>query len=195
MMTLLYTKRSPYARKVRVFAIEKGIDLNLIDENLQNKSNRLKEANPLGKIPTLISADGQAIYDSHVICVYLDAIKPLPRLIPMELKARMDVLKWEAFANDLMTIAINVYLERLRHPNDANTDFINSQEKTIRSAYSYIEEKLDQLKDFNLASITVACAIGYVYFRIPHLKTQGQLTKWCDAINQRPSMAQTMPVA
>ena len=57
-MKLLYTKRSPYARKVRVVALEKNIPLDLIDEDLQNKSQRLLSANPLGKVPTLVLDNG-----------------------------------------------------------------------------------------------------------------------------------------
>ncbi len=194
-MKLLYTKRSPYARKVRVGLIEKNITVDFVDENLQDKSKLLKDVNPLGKVPTLILDDGQAIYDSHVICVYLDILKPSPRLIPAEGNAQIEVLKWEAFADDLMTTAINAYMENIRHPKDSHADFVKSQENNIRQSYHFIEARLDQLKEFNLAPIAVASAIGYVHFRLPHLKVTGKLASWFETINQRPSMAQTIPVA
>ena len=86
---------------------------------------------------------------------------------------RIEVLKWEAFADDLMTAAINLYMEKIRHPHDFNKDFTAALEKNILSAYGYIEKNLPKLKEFNLASIAVASAIGYIHFRLPHLKVQG----------------------
>ncbi|MEI7998401.1 MAG: glutathione S-transferase N-terminal domain-containing protein [Candidatus Omnitrophota bacterium] len=193
-MKLLYTKRSPYARKARVLALEKGISLDLIDEDLANKSERLLEANPLGKVPTLILDNGETIYDSVVICQYLDDQGAKARLIPESGKARYEVLKWEALADDMVTTAIYAYMEKIRHPQDFHIQFIVNSEKSILKGYHYIKEHLDQLKEFNLAAVAVACAIGYVHFRLPHLKVQGQLALWFEEINKRPSMAQTIPV-
>ena len=191
-MKLLYTKRSPFARKVRVIALEKGIPLELIDEDLQKKSQRLLEANPLGKVPTLILDNGMTVFDSPVICQYLDDLNDKARMIP---RARTEVLKWEAFADDLMVTAINLYMEKVRHPNDYHKDFTLGLEAGIQNAYGHIGKNLHHLKDFNLASIAVASAIGYIHFRLPHLKAQGALLQWFEEISSRPSMSQTMPVA
>jgi len=204
-MKLLYTKRSPYARKVRVIALEKGITLDLVDEDLQKKSQRLLDANPLGKVPTLVLDNGTTIFDSSVICQYLDNLDDkvimIPRSLPLVGRVRegglerIEVLKWEAFADDLMTAAINLYMERIRHPQDFHKDFTAALEKNILSAYGYIEKNLLKLKKFDLASIAVASAIGYIHFRVPHLKVQGALSVWFEEISKRPSMAQTIPVA
>src|SRR5580698_9785493 len=102
MMKLLYTKRSPFARKVRVIALEKNITLDLIDEDLQKKSQRLLDANPLGKVPTLILDNGTTIFDSPVICRYLDTLNDENIMLPHATRERLEVLKWEAFADDLM---------------------------------------------------------------------------------------------
>jgi len=194
-MKLLYTKRSPYARKVRVIALEKNIPLELVDEDLQKKSQRLLDANPLGKVPTLILDNGTAIFDSPVICQYLDNLNDKAVMVPREALERIEVLKWEAFADDLMAAAINLYMEHLRHPNDFHKEFTATLEKNILSAYGYIGKNLDQLKSFNLASIAVASAIGYAHFRLPHLKVRGSLSQWFEEISKRPSVAQTIPVA
>ncbi len=192
-MKLLYTKRSPYARKVRVVALEKGIQLDLIDEDLANKSDRLKQANPIAKVPTLILDDGSTVYDSKVIVQYLEQIKPIPAMIPTG-RQRIDALKMEAFGDDLVTVAINAYMEKIRHPNDANLGFIASQEAAIKEAFAYLEQHSNDLKEFHVGSINIACAIGYVHFRLPHLKAQGALAQWFEQIHQRPSMAQTVPI-
>src|SRR5580692_6937268 len=101
-MKLLYTKRSPFARKVRVIALEKNIPLDLVDEDLQKKSQRLLGANPLGKVPTLILDNGTTVFDSPVICQYLDNLNDQSIMVPRESDERIEVLKWEAFADDLM---------------------------------------------------------------------------------------------
>ncbi len=193
-MKLLYTKRSPFARKVRAIALEKNIPLELIDEDLQKKSQRLLEANPLGKVPTLILDNGTTIFDSSVICQYLDGLRDNPVMIPREAGERIEVLKWEAFADDLMVAAINLYMEKVRHPQDFHRDFTAAMEMNICLAYGYIDKNLSKLKVFNLASIAVASAIGYIHFRLPHLKVKGTLAQWFEEISQRPSMTQTFPV-
>ena len=192
-MKLLLTKRSPYARKVRVIAIEKGITLDLIDEDLQKKSQRLLDANPLGKVPTLILDNGGVVFDSPIICQYLDGLNDKPPMIPREAIERIEVLKWEAFADDLTSTAINLYMERIRHANDFHKDFTTTLEKNIMIAYGYTGKNLSQLKKFDLASIAVACAIGYIHFRLPHLKVQDELYSWFEEISKRPSMIQTIP--
>jgi len=194
-MKLLYTKRSPFARKVRVIALEKNIALDLVDEDLQKKSQRLLDANPLGKVPTLVLDNGTTIFDSPVICQYLDSINDQNIMVPREANERLEALKWEAFADDLMVAAINLYMEKIRHPQDFHKDFCANLEKNIRSSYGYIEKHLPQLQKFNLGPIAIASAIGYIHFRLPHLKVQGALLQWFETISQRPSMAQTIPVA
>ncbi len=194
-MKLLYTKRSPYARKVRVIALEKSIPLDLVDEDLQKKSQRLLSANPLGKVPTLVLDNGTTVFDSPVICQYLDGLHDKPMMIPREAIERIEVLKWEAFADDLMAAAINLYMEKVRHPHDFHKDFTTTLEANIRLAYGYIEKNLPKLKKFNLAPIAVASAIGYIHFRLVSLKVQGPLSQWFEEISKRPSMAQTIPIA
>src|ERR1700733_8871009 len=129
-MKLLYTKRSPFARKVRVIVLEKNIPMEFIDEDLQKKSQRLLDANPLGKVPTLVLDNGTTVFDSPVICRYLDKDHAF---IPQDTDGRLEVLKWEAFADDLMVAAINLYMEKVRHPQDFHKDFTATLEGNIRS--------------------------------------------------------------
>lgn len=192
-MKLLYTKRSPYARKVRVVALEKGITLDLIDEDLANKSDRLKHSNPIAKIPTLILDNSQTIYDSKVIAYYLEQLKPNPNLYPLDMHARIEALKWEALADDLVTVAINAYMEKIRHPENFNASFIHAQEQSIIQAFNYAQEHLNELSNLHIGSINMICAIGYIKFRLPHIMIPQQLKTWFDQLSQRPSFAQTIP--
>ena len=192
-MKLLYTKRSPFARKVRVVALEKSIKIDLLDEDLQNKSNVLKEANPIAKVPTLILDNGHSIYDSKVIVQYLEEYYPTPQLIPSGEK-RYDALKLEAMADDLVVNAINAFMEKIRHPKDANAAFIGGQEDSIKAVFAYLDNNIAVLEDIHIGTLNVACAVGYVHFRLPHLKASGSLLNWFETISKRPSFAKTIPV-
>jgi glutathione S-transferase len=194
-MQLLYTQRSPYARKVRVVALEKNISLSLVEENLTQKSSQLLAANPLAKIPTLITAEGQSFFDSPMICQYLDSLHQNPCLIPAA--QRWSVLRWEALADGLMDNMVGIYLEIMRHPNDSNPRFISNREANSAEVLAYIENHLIELQDLSLASIAIACAVESVNFYQPQLNPAGaypQLQAWLAVFSQRPSMQTTAPV-
>lgn len=195
-MKLLYTKRSPYARKVRIMAIEKQIPLDLVDEDLTNKSPRLLEANPLGKIPTLILDNGEVLVDSPVICEYLDGLKESPRFIPKGKKERFKILHWAAIADGLMDAAVAGYMEKIRHPENFNAAFIKTQEEAIARGLGFFEKHLKELEKPSLASVAVACAIGYVNFRLPQAGPHAhhpKLAKWFEEFSKRQSLSETQP--
>ncbi|MBP9854823.1 MAG: glutathione S-transferase N-terminal domain-containing protein [Candidatus Omnitrophica bacterium] len=198
-MKLLYTKRSPYARKVLVTAIEKKIKLELIEENLTNKSPNLLTHNPLGKIPTLILDDDTSICDSSLICEYLDGLEKSPVLIPSDPKKRLDVLKIDAIAKGLADNAVAVYYEKaILHPKDFNQSFIDGKEAAIIRTLEYFDQHISDLKEFNMAAISIACAVGYTKFRLEHLwppKNCKNLIKWFEEVSQRESLRQTIPTA
>ena len=195
-MKLLYTPRSPYARKVRVVAIEKGIELELVSEDLVNKSPGLVKANPLGKIPTLILDNGQTILDSPVICEYLDNIQPKPALIPADPHQRIGILTLAAAADGLMDVTVAMFMEKARYPGDFNAAFIAASEVAVKALFVYFDERVEQLKELNIASIGLASAIGYLNFRMPQLwqsTDYPRLARWYEELSNRPSMKETVP--
>lgn len=195
-MKLLYTPRSPYARKVRVAAIEKGIELELVSEDLANKSPGLLQANPLGKIPTLVLEDGRSIFDSPVICEYLDSLNPAPVLIPKDSEKRFAVLTLAAAADGLMDVTVSVFMEKVRHPKDFSEASITAMEAAIRRCLAYFEARVDHLNALTIASIGLAGALGYIHFRVPHLWPDSKcprLARWYEEFSKRPSMKETAP--
>ena len=197
-MKLLYTKRSPYARKVRIVALEKKIDLQLVDEDLTKKSHFLLDANPLGKIPALILEDNQAIFDSPVICQYLDGLNDTPTLIPHFGKERLHVLRWEAIGDGLTDVSLAAYREKLQHPNDFNASFVAAQEETIRRTLVYIDQHVSELIILSLAPIAIVAGVGYTQFRLGHLldaQKYPNLMEWFHEFSNRSSVKSTMPVA
>ena len=117
-MRLLGTDTSPYTRKVRLVLAEKGIPCSYEAAPPREPGSPVPQANPLGRVPTLILDDGTAVYDSPVICEYLDALNDRPVLIPRgDPAARMRVRRWEALADGIMDSAVAMRGESLRPPD------------------------------------------------------------------------------
>src|SRR5690349_17755825 len=105
-MKLFWSPRSPFVRKVMVFAHEAGVAgcietvKTLVSSTAANRD--LMKVNPLGKIPTLLTDDGQVLFDSYVICEYLDSLNEGRKLIPRQAPARWQALRWHALGDNLL---------------------------------------------------------------------------------------------
>ncbi len=198
-MKLLTTKRSPYARKVRIVALEKNIPLELIAEDLAQKSLTLLSANPVGKIPTLILDNGTTLCDSPVICEYLDGLTNTPILIPKKDPAQyFKIINLAAIADGLMDVTVARYMETVRHPKDLNEDFIKKQDTLITSCLKFFNEHVKDLHPLTIAAIAAASALGYLNFRLAQLASPEKypsLRAWFLKFSKRPSLSQTMPTA
>lgn len=194
-MKLYTTPRSPFARKIRIMAIEKNIPLELVNHDLVNKSDELLAANPLGKVPVLILDNGQSLVDSPVICEYIDQLKPDPLFIP--LANRFEILHLSAIADGITEAALTMYMEKMRHPDSFNKPLVENQERAIPRAYKYLESRMNVISRLNLASVTLGAAIGYVNLRTPEFGPQHHssvIQKWYEEFSKRPSMVQTIPI-
>src|SRR5687767_14844299 len=109
-MKLLYQTHSPYARKVLVFAHEAGIAQRIEVVHHETSPTLRNEdvfaANPLGKVPVLVRPGLPSIFDSDVICAYLDTLHDGTRLIPPESEARWQALRAQAVAQGLADAGI-----------------------------------------------------------------------------------------
>ena len=214
-MTLFYTLASPYARKVRIVAREKHLasSINEVLVNLADAPDVIR-SNPLGKIPALVRADGFALYDSPVICAFLDSIDVdhpsidslglhsaddgVP-LIPVDGDARWLVLRAEALADGVLDAAVACMLEGRRpEPEQSATVVKRQQEKVVR-AIDEMEKQLALLPSvFNLGHIAFISALGYVDFRLPDLAWRAQAPKlaaWFATADERDSARATRPRA
>jgi glutathione S-transferase len=119
-MKLFFTDTSPYARKVRVVAIELGLQDRIATQFLRPLPTAvdatLSSVNPLSKIPALVLDDGTALYDSPVICEYLDTLHAGPKLVPASGPARFRVLRLQALCDGILEAAILVFYERSQRP-------------------------------------------------------------------------------
>lgn len=167
-MKLLYTVNSPYARKVRIVAAEKHIELELELVVLADPACPVKQYNPLGKVPVLILDDGDSLYDSRVIVEYLDHRTPLAHLLPQDHSAKIRVRRWEALADGVCDAAVAVIMEQRKEA--PNTELIDKQMGKVLSSLQTLNDDLDENKwcvnnTFSLADIAVGCTLGYLYLR------------------------------
>jgi len=198
-MKLYYSPTSPYVRKVNVFAIEASLDeeIEKIITNPWIEDASLLTDNPLSKVPTLIMSNGTVLYDSPVICEYLDSLNPGEKLIPAAGIERWEALRLQALGDGILDAAVLRFLERKRPASQQTHDWDSMQRNTIQRALTYLDNKVREWNaDVTIGQITVACAIGYLDFRFKEDNwRQGQpvLTNWFADFSERSSMQATLP--
>ncbi len=199
-MQLYSSPASPFARKVRVSAHELGLDarLQLINITLSpvNPHAGLRTHNPLGKIPALVTDGGETLYDSPVICEYLDALAGGGRLIPTAAAARWTALRRQALADGLTDATVLVRYEQAVRPAALRwQDWIEGQFLKVRTALDALEQE-DLEGPFDIGAVSLACALGYLDFRFAEERwreARPRLAAWYDAVSQRPSLLATRP--
>ena len=201
-MKLLYTPNSPYARKVRIVALEKHIDLELQEVVLADPACIVSNHNPLGKVPVLILDDGDHLYDSRVIVEYLDNRAPGTHLIPTENTSKIATRRWEALSDGVCDAAIIAMLESRRPEAQQSPAIIERQLNKVMRGLEVLNLNITKKKwcvneTFSLADIALGCMLGYVDLRFKSLNWREQcpnLAKHYGILVKRPSFKNTMPV-
>lgn len=170
MMKLLFSPASPYVRKVRIAAAMKGIAdrIEAVQTDTAVMANEeLRRENPLSKIPVLILDDGTQIFDSHVICEYLDSLTPEPRLFPTSGPERFRTLTLGALANGMLDAGLLLVYEKRFRPEDKWVEsWMQRQQLKIDTALDSLEKTPPAWeKHPDYGHITLACALGYLDFR------------------------------
>jgi len=202
-MTLFHNPASPFVRKVLVLLHETGqqdrVALQLSQLTPVKPDRALIEDNPLSKIPALRLANGTVIHDSRVILDYLDHQHVGNPLIPRDGAARWRRLTLASLADGVMDAAVMIRYETALRPVEKHWDeWLEAQRDKIRRALGVLEaEAIAELAShFDVASISVACALGYLDLRHPDLewrKANPQLAAWFAEVSLRPSMIETVP--
>ncbi len=201
-MKLRYSPTSPYVRKVRIVLIETGLDkqVELIATNPWAADSDIGQDNPVGKVPALIDDEGHHVYDSPVIVEYLDAMHGGARLVPVEGKARLVALTRQALADGMLDAAVSWRIETTMRPEAMRWPWwLDRQTAVIRRGLAQLEAQARELTDFaTVGDISVACALGYLDFRLPHenwRSAHAKLAGWFERQQKRPSMLETEPPA
>ena len=202
-MKLLYTANSPYARKVRIVAIEKRIELELQEVVLADPECIVKQFNPLGKVPVLILDNQEGLYDSSVIVEYLDLHTPVAHLIPQDNSNKILVRRWESLSDGICDAAIVAMLEERKPIEQQSNALIEKQLDKVLRGLDVLNGDIAKKKwcvneTFSLADIALGCMLGYVDLRFKQLKWQDNylnLAKHYSLLVKRPSFKQTAPLA
>ena len=200
-MKLLYTPTSPFARKVRVLAHELGLAdaIELVPTDLAAEAPELVAYNPLAQVPTLIRDDGTALYDSPVICEYLDGLRAGEPRLPRVGAARWTMLRLQALADGVMEAAAAIFLERTRRPEDKRWEALVARKQgAIHRALDDLEARAAELAGDppHLGAIAVGCALGYLDLRgVVGDWRPGRpaLAGWFATLDARPAMRATAP--
>lgn len=199
-MRLHWSPKSPYVRKVMIAAHEAGvldrIELVRSVAAMLKPNAAIMADNPLSKIPTLVLADGRTLFDSVVICEYLDDLGG-GAMFPREGDARWAALRWHALGDGLLEALILWRNEREREvPLKA---LLDAFELKTRAALKLLDDETGTLEaaPFSIGHLTLGCALGYVDYRFDALGWRNiapRLASWFEALRQRPSFVATEPV-
>jgi glutathione S-transferase len=198
-MELKYSPLSPYVRKVRITAHEVGVAdrIRLTKVDARKEPETIAPHNPLGKIPALITDDGAVLFDSPVICEYLDAEFGGHRLLPATGARRYEVLTRMALADGIIDAAVLVRNERNRDASKQSDEWIAWQLRKVFSGLDRFEERADPSGELDLGQIALGAALGYMPLRIDEtagLTRWPRLRGWYERMSQRESFRATAPV-
>ena len=196
-MKLHWSPRSPYVRKVMACAIELGVADKL--EKVRSvvamgaPNFDVLRANPLGRIPTLVTDDGQVLFDSLVICEYLDGLAG-GKLF----KGRIQALRWHALGDGMLDTCILWRNERDKPAARQTPEWLGNFELKIRNSLDFLEHETGNLEkvELGIGHVTIACALGYLDFRFSDLhwrESRPQIAAWFERFAARPSMRETEP--
>ena len=168
-MKLHWSPRSPFVRKVMIVAHERGlIDriacVRTVAATAKPHAELMKD-NPLSKIPTLLLDDGAILYDSRVICEYLDALDGTPQLFPKEPNARIAALRRQALGDGFLDLLVLNRNERERaHPSDMHLASATARKIAVLDSLEREAEALIATP-FGIGHIAIGCALSYLDFR------------------------------
>lgn len=201
-MILHHSPRSPFVRKVMIFVHETGLDGRIQKvrsiTNMLIPNRPLMEFNPWSRIPTLVTDEGQVLFDSDVICEYLDTQHQGPKLHPQAPEWRWKCLRWRAFGSEMLDALILWRNERERPPERQLAMLIDAFTLKVNTGLQFLEREVDELKraPFSVGHIAIGCALGYMDLRFADLEWQRRhpnLAGWQKEFKQRPSVQITEP--
>lgn len=202
-MQLLYAPTSPYVRKVMVSAHLLGLADHIAclpsAAHPLVRDERIASHNPLAKVPTLRLDDGRTLFDSRVICEYLDSLRPGYGLFPASGDARWDALRRQALGDGLLDAALLARYEYTARPADKQwQDWHAAQLLKVQACLLDIEGLADRLaKDpLTIGEVTIGCALSYLDFRFPALAWRDSCPAaagWHAAVQALPAMQATYP--
>ena len=188
-MKLAFSPASPYVRKVMACAVARGIDGQIEKWVIPSTDAALVPANPLSKVPTLVLADGKSLFDSPVICEYLDSLG----------SARWAALRQQAIGDGMLDASQPRRREIALPQDEGRIGYIQLQQGKVKNSLDDLEKDAANLNKLDtIGEIAIACALGYLDFRFanePWRPGHPKLEAWYASVVNLPALAKTAPVA
>ena len=197
-MKIAYSAASPYVRKVMACAIARGLGGRIETWTVGTTDPALVPVNPLSKVPTLVTDDGEALFDSPVICEYLDSPGDSPKLFPAAGPARWTALRQQALGDGILDASQPRRREIALPQDEGRIGYIELQRGKVSRSLDALEAQAGKLgKLTTIGEITIGCALGYLDFRFasePWRPGHPKLEAWYAEVIKLPALAETMPV-
>ena len=202
MFKLISATPSPYARKVRIALLEKGIPFELVTEVPWNSSTATPRYNPLEKLPVLIPDSGNAVYESSYILDWLELKFPATPLLPPDVDGILAAKKLDVLCNGVCDAVVLTFFERQR-AGGASPEWLARQRRKIEGGMKEIARLIGTREwavgeGFSLGDIAAGTAVGYLSVRLKEMPLREMypaLAVYVDRLGLRPSFASTVPVA
>jgi glutathione S-transferase len=199
-MKIYFSPASPYVRKCLAVAYELGIadKIEKLPSNAHpvNRDRLIIADNPLGQVPTFFTDEGAVIYDSRVICEYLNA-KANGQLFPADGKQRWEVLTQQALADGMLGACLIARYEGVARPEPFRwSDWRAAQLDKVTTGLEWMEANQQSFQAINIGTISLACLLGYLDFRFPDYPWRDnapQTEHWFNKMSERPSFRYTFP--
>ena len=201
MLKLLSATPSPFARKVRVVLLEKNIPFELKTINPWNMNADIERFNPLGKIPVLITANNETIYDSKFIIELIEHNYPDPAVFPTDAKTKFKAQQIQVIADGICEAVILLFFENIRPDPQQSKPWSERQIKKISNGLQALEQQISNDEfcvdnTFGIADISVVSAVDYLSLRFKKYEWRNKLTrisKFVARQSARQSFIETMP--
>lgn len=199
-MKLVGSYTSPFVRKISILLLEKGIAFEFVNEQPYNAENGVAQFNPLGKVPALVTDDGECWFDSPIIAQYIELLGIAPDMVPHDPLIALKVRQLESLADGIMDAGLASVRELARPAaQQSESEVLRQRQKISRSLDAlegYLADGTLKPDTLNLATIAIACAIGYLNFRriAPGwCVDRPNLVKLAETLFLRESFARTEP--
>ena len=202
-MLLHWSPRSPYVRKVMIVAHElklsDRIDTVRTVVAAATPNVELMKENPQSRLPTLRLADGSALYDSRVICEYLDTLHDGEKLFPQKYPERLTALRRHALGDGMLDTMLMWRGEQLRTVASQSIKHMQAWKLKTNVSVDMLEERevaALEASRFSIGHIALGVALGYIDFRFPELAWRNghpRLARWYETFTARPSVKANEP--
>lgn len=202
-MKLIGNYTSPFVRKISIMLLEKGLTFEFVNESPWHESSVVKDYTPLGKVPALVTDQGEIWYNSSIIAAWLELQHIDPPFLPADPHSALEVRLLETLADGVCDAALLIVREQQKDPAQQSASEMLRQRDKIRRGLDALEAAAAEEKwlnghDITLADIATACTLGYLNFRrvAPDWKVgRPALVKLATELFQRDSFARTEPPA